>query len=109
MRRHLQIVLTCIVAQRVFLERTSKKLGLQVHRVERIDGLVIVGLDLTWERNFHQHQIIDFCLTSREAVCSFAASSKSSPSGISSRPLSAEAMIAVLLMRKSRSRAEPEI
>jgi len=27
--------------------RTSKQLGLQVHLVERVDGFVIVGLDLT--------------------------------------------------------------
>jgi hypothetical protein len=35
---------------------TSKEIGLQVHLIERVDGLVIVGLDLTcrqpWIRNW---------------------------------------------------------
>jgi hypothetical protein len=33
------------------MRHTSKEFGLQVHGVERIDGLVIVGFDLTYGRN----------------------------------------------------------
>ena len=31
---------------------TTEKLGLQVHRIEGVGGLIVVGLDLSWTRNF---------------------------------------------------------
>jgi len=43
------------------VNRTSQKLRLQVHGIEGIDGLVIVGLDLTWQRKFHQSLLIQLC------------------------------------------------
>jgi hypothetical protein len=34
------------------LDLTSEKLRLQVHGIEGVDGLVIVGLDLTCEKKY---------------------------------------------------------
>jgi hypothetical protein len=48
------ILLTIIFPTICTSDRTSQKLGLQVHSVERINGLVIVGLDLTCQTKFHQ-------------------------------------------------------
>lgn len=46
-RRHLHSGLTLARRKSDVLRPTSEKLWLQVHRIERVDSLVIVGLDLT--------------------------------------------------------------
>ena len=97
MRRHLHALLTVALSTKYRMNRTSQKLRLQVHGIEGIDGLVIVGLDLTWQRNFHQSSLVQLCGTPCGGVLR-REDSPCSPSGISSRPLSTEAMIAVWLM-----------
>ena len=86
---------------------TSKELGLQVHGIERVDGLVIVGFDLTCQKN------VSFCSYRVDsevygAVC-LLWRRENLPSGISSSPLSVEAMIAIGFDRISRSQALPGI
>jgi hypothetical protein len=55
------LLLTLILPTICTLNRTSQKLRLQVHRIERIDSLVIVGLDLTCQTKFHQLQSFQLC------------------------------------------------
>ena len=76
------------------LDGTSQKLGLQVHCIERIDSLVIVRLDLTCASIFISLRSITFAARCqwRCAPCGIL---HFLPSGISSSPLSVEAMIAV--------------
>jgi len=49
-RRHLHAVLTLALRETCILDLTSEKLCLEVHGVERVDGFVIVGLDLTCQK-----------------------------------------------------------
>lgn len=78
---------------------STEELGLQVHGVEGVDGLIVVGLDLT-------------CVGTTSQIPPYRRSGRimmrfvecHSPSGISSRPLSV-AMIAVWWFEKSRSQA----
>jgi hypothetical protein len=51
-RRHLHAVLTLVLRETCILYLTSEKLCLQVHGIEGVDGLVIVGLDLTCQKSF---------------------------------------------------------
>ena len=81
----------------VILYPTSKKLGLQVHCIERVDSLVIVGLDLSYREYLISHCSVNLAARMYRR-CALQVSKTvrvASPSGISSRPLSAEAMIAV--------------
>jgi len=75
--------------------RTSQKLRLQVHGIEGINGLVIVGLDLTCQTKFQSSALALSALRTASGGVNFWEFSQWSPSGIYSRPLSTEAMIAV--------------
>lgn len=80
---------------RVCISRhTSKKLWLQVHGVEGIDGLVIVRFDLTCQTKFLSASIHMRSPPAGGGVSADAWDIESLPSGISSSPLSV-AMIAV--------------
>lgn len=65
---------------------TTEELRLEVHRIERVDGLIVVGLDLSCCRVVSPSSTADHDLVSRKRGIL--------PSGISSRPLSVEAMFA---------------
>jgi hypothetical protein len=62
-------VLTTSQRKTSALKHTSKELGLQVHGIERVDSLVIVGFDLTCKEG----NLVSFC------------SSNSLPNGIVGR------------------------
>ena len=94
MRKHLHPHVKLILPTICMLDRTSQKLRLQVHGIERVDGLVIVGLDLTCENKVASAFILS-ALPHNQWRCASPGCSQFSPSGISSRPLSTEAMIAV--------------
>ncbi len=51
-RRHLHAMLNLAFPRIYRLDLTSEKLRLQVHGIEGVDGLVIVGLDLTCEKKY---------------------------------------------------------
>lgn len=87
-------LLTLILPTMCTLDCTSQKLRLQVHGIEGINGLVIVRLDLPCQTKFHQLAFFQLCRTTSGGV-NIPEFSQYLPSGISSRPLSTEAMIAV--------------
>ena len=68
MRKHLHPHVKLILPTICMLDRTSQKLRLQVHGIERVDGLVIVGLDLTCETKLHQLSFFRLCRTTSGGV-----------------------------------------
>jgi len=68
MRKHLHPHVKLILPTICMLDRTSQKLRLQVHGIERVDGLVIVGLDLTCQTNFYQPLLFQLCRTASGGV-----------------------------------------
>jgi hypothetical protein len=67
---------------------STEELGLEVHGIERVDGLIVVGLDLScWSMLSAPIQPQIIAIQNR-AEAFFL------PSGISSRPLSVEAIFA---------------
>lgn len=83
---------------------TTEKLGLQLHRIEGVGGLIVVGLDLSCTRNFVSTRVaccagrLPVALSYRSACANRDRNGErtlDSPASMSSSPLSA--MIAVLV------------